>query len=122
MTQATPRPWKQSIYNPAIIEDRNNEFVCATSISGHFESAVADAALIVRAVNYHDGLVEMLKSLFEFIENDFSNRETGPDEASCRDCTHGTTPDHLHKGPCAYHRARALLARIEQDKDDGHAS
>jgi hypothetical protein len=27
----------------------------------------------------------------------------------CRECTHGATPDHLHKGPCAYHQAKTLL-------------
>lgn len=30
-------------------------------------------------------------------------------DAGCLECTGGTTPSHLTTGPCAFHRAQALL-------------
>lgn len=33
-------------------------------------------------------------------------------EASCPECTYDTTPHTMNKGPCWYHRARALLSRV----------
>ena len=33
-------------------------------------------------------------------------------DPGCRECTLGTTPAKLDTGPCWYHRARALLAKV----------
>lgn len=35
-------------------------------------------------------------------------------DSHCPDCTVGCVPNHLNRGPCAYHRATALLRTIDR--------
>lgn len=59
--KATPRPWKQEgIDSPSIIGEQG-EYIAY--VHGHcIADASANVALIVRAVNSHDALVEALSS------------------------------------------------------------
>jgi len=58
--------------------------------------------------------VVALRDLVKQMRDEESNREEGIfADLGCRECTHGTTPDRYHTGPCARHRAEALLRALE---------
>lgn len=74
----TPTPWKLNKAIKMCIVDNNNRMIAYTgSYRGNIDSQKIDkenesnAELIVRAVNYHDTLVDMVKCLVDNIE--FSN-------------------------------------------------
>lgn len=52
---------------------------------------------------------DVLSILREAVD-DYEDQERSG-EPSCIECTSGATPNHLNKGPCWYHRARAILAK-----------
>jgi len=66
----TPTPWKVKKYphrTPDIV-DSNGDIICAIHVTKGYNE---NAELIVRAANYHDTLVDMVKCLVDNIE--FSN-------------------------------------------------
>ncbi len=52
----------------------------------------------------------MLGVVQDFVK-DYENGYEQAD-AGCLECTSGTTPNDRNTGPCAYHRAKAILARL----------
>jgi len=66
---------------------------------------------------YYNRLCKALAALRDLIKqmrDEESNREEGVfADPGCRDCTSGVTPDRYHTGPCALHRAEALLRALE---------
>ena len=64
-TKGTPRPWEASNPTTSItrIQDSFKRNILATLL-GTMENREANAALIVKAVNNHDALVEALEGLF----------------------------------------------------------
>lgn len=109
---ATPRPWlragkyvwksgKKNANVCACGEPHKGDFVDYTELSissPDFEEAQANAALIVRAVNAHDDLVETLRDIEGMI-------------AGCPDVPQN--PDSLVQMVLAH--ARAALAKAETD-------
>ncbi len=65
------------------------------------------SAAVTAAVAAPEALQVLHDLCHELDQRDFSMAE-----ASCPDCTAGTTPNDLNKGPCAWHRAQALLKRF----------
>ena len=55
-------------------------------------------------------MLAALKSLIA----DEDNREERSLDPFCQDCTEGCTPNHLVKGPCAYHQAVAVIRAAEK--------
>ena len=60
-----------------------------------------------RVAKAHQAIRDLLKSL-EDSENDAERFLIQPDPG-CRVCTVGVTPDRYHTGPCARHRAEAMV-------------
>jgi hypothetical protein len=83
---------------------------CGFSLSGWIPEGAAE--FIVRAGNNHAPLVSALADLLAWIEEEDDNREGTllTLEATCNQCTQGSTPINFDKGPCVYHKARAALA------------
>jgi hypothetical protein len=103
--KTTPRPWGYGYHrgldehlvgvtleNVAIIEDRH-------------ENAAENAALIVKAVNAHDELVEALRDIVSFLD------EYGR-EGYCLVCCPPEPGEHI-EGDCELLTARAALAKAE---------
>ena len=48
--------------------------------------------------------------IIKFLIDELENRDGySPAESSCPECTLGTVPDNLNRGPCLYHQAKTLL-------------
>ena len=74
MTEPTPRPWNVTETNPiqvvqASFDEGGAIVICNMLAPASNESAMADARLIVKAVNCHDELVSALAYAIEYIEN-----------------------------------------------------
>ena len=71
------------------------------------DESVANASLIVRAVNCHADLVAALEA-YEREREDMEDR--APTYPECIECNLSTGP---HKRTCAHHKARAVLSRAQ---------
>ena len=58
-----------------------------------------------------DATANDLLSLLRSAVAECEHLNIAPDP-SCQQCTDGCTPANFDKGPCWYHRARALLSRV----------
>lgn len=58
------------------------------------------------------GAITALRGLLALYDPESGTIDVRP-EPSCTECTAGTTPNHLNRGPCAYHRALAVVAQAE---------
>lgn len=56
----------------------------------------------------HDALLKALEGLMENYDPERGVIDVDP-EPSCIECTAGTTPNHLNKGPCEYPKALAAV-------------
>jgi hypothetical protein len=74
MKDASPRPWRYTANTSDLYDSGAAFFVLARHPAGEFDVCEihgtlgceeADAALIVRAVNAHDALVEALEAVYE---------------------------------------------------------
>ena len=72
MTHATPRPWKVAGIKERRIEGAN----CEPVIEDGWTPGVADAALIVQAVNTHDRAKAALHAAYE----ELNQKETTPQD------------------------------------------
>ena len=69
MTDATPKPWRALPNTPVVDSDIGNVIVCRCGRADEDQAKcskdrwMADAALIVHAVNEHDRLVAALKAI-----------------------------------------------------------
>ena len=113
MTEASKRPWKKYIAEhrhpmrkDAWIEDADQHLLLLT------HENLVDT--IIRAVNNFDEMKKTLAELLHFISEEEGNRETSFAVHTCLECTMGTTPSHMDKGLCAIHKARAVLAKMEE--------
>lgn len=60
-------------------------------------------------------MIVALPALFDTLRGfmaQYDDNEGPPAEAYCFECTVGTVPNSLNKGPCPYHNAKAILARV----------
>jgi hypothetical protein len=68
------------------------------------------AELALRDEMERDAAPEMLEILKQFV-SEYDAECACPDH-TCLECTDGTTPARLVRGPCPYHAARSLLRRL----------
>lgn len=64
--------------------------------------AIANGHLFAKAPE----LLDVVAGFIRAIDNRDGEYDADP---GCDECTHGTTPHDLRKGPCPYHRGKALL-------------
>lgn len=64
--KATPRPWKATFDNTYIDSESAGERIA--SLTGSRERQESNAALIVKAVNNHDALLEACKEVLHWVE------------------------------------------------------
>lgn len=78
----------------SVIRDGNGKVVSVPEFAPYFVAAA-----------------NMLPTLIEAYENLEDQR---PADAHCLECTAGTTPVRFGIRTCAYHEAKALLAKVQQ--------
>ena len=103
----TPGPWTLREYkessNPYILINSGSWDIAHSRHSARdWEEERANARLIAAAPT----MLEMIRFLVDELEN---RDGYSPAESSCPECTLGTVPDNLNRGPCLYHQAKTLL-------------
>lgn len=64
----------------------------------------------LRVKRERDEAITILRDLLKDYDEESMAIYVGGDEG-CLECTAGTPPDRLNTGPCAFHRAKAAIAR-----------
>jgi hypothetical protein len=102
--KATPRPWRVVEGNLIFGADYSEVGDTCVSADG-YDTQMANAALIVKAVNLHDRLVEALRDVIE---------QTGAEP--CWYDHHGYCQEHnlAEKEDCWFFKAQALISEAEK--------
>lgn len=67
-----------------------------------------------RLQSTNKGLLDALEGLLKHYDPERAVIDVEP-ESYCLECTAGTTPNHLNKGPCEYHKALTAIARAKDN-------